>query len=444
MATKATERFSADALIERCQAVGWDSKPVSDGLRFATGTGEFLVVREEYPTMAALRQAEKSAVKMGLEAAERGQERAQALLTEMQARPERPADDHSERDARNRAALLRAAGPHYMIEPEDVELAWFTMKHPAPWQRNVWMTVPIAAYLLEHHNVPGRPGMPGTNRPQVESNIEYFRDLIFTGQMHYTHQGLGTDVDARMIDGQHRLAGLIAAAELMESPRFACQFTVGLAKEAFMAVDAGLVKKASQLFAMKGEAHGPTLSQATRLIIAYGTTNARTRMKGRGVSAQILTSFEDSKETMRFAVGRARQAVGVRKDKRPPINAASLAAAYYLLLDTNGSENTYVHAFFDGLVKGYKAQTRQLLDADDPRELLCNELRRLRDRGMRTPTADQMGMIIGAWNNLAIGNHPTTGLRWKVGITDIPRVTLCADSGPNRSTPPRGLAGELD
>ena len=50
-------------------------------------------------------------------------------------------------------------------------------------------------------------------------------------------------------------------------------------------------------------------------------------------------------------------------------------------------------------------------------------------------------MII-AWNNVVLEQRPRY-VRFG-DDSPIPRITICADAGPNRSTVPTALTGEID
>lgn len=481
MAVEDEERSGAD-LISRCKAVKWKNKDTKDGILFTLPKGQKFLIPEVFPTAQARREAEDALMELGLESEERAQDRSQQTLDRLESKERRaPGVAFSAADAAAKKALVRAAG-NYLVEFEDPGIQWFVAPHPAPLHKWVYVTAEICRYLLEHHNKPGAVGLPGTNRPQSEARIGYFRDLVISGQWMPVHQGMAMDVggegpgrddDRPMVqDGQQRMAGIVAAQELIDMLRSAhsdgvsldelangsrvtreriekllaeptlkvpCSFFVGMPLEYFEAVDDVLLREARHLFTMRGEKNGATLQSASRLIMAHAAGgNVRSRLRQRQSNMSVTSMFYSDADVMRKAASVA-NAHASRKAYTTP---SAFAAAYYLIASANGPDNRYVEAFFGGLLSGVKHNTRTTLDEDDPRKVYRRVMHDYKMRGVRPVAADQMGMIIWSWNNMVRGNH-VVRMKWTLKETPIPEPLICQDRGEGASAVPRALVGEI-
>lgn len=439
-----TRTYSGEDLIRRCQKQKFEqSEPSSgiEGVQFQMPDGSTFVVRETYNSARSLKIAEEELLSRGLEDAERAQERSQQVLEQnglleggngRKKAPGIPVFSAASNDA-----LRRAAG-NYLTEPKDVGIEYFAYPHPAPLFEWVYVTPEIAKYLLQNHNKPGAAGEPGTNRPQSEKRIEYYRDTIVSGQWHLTHQGMAMDTDLKVQDGQHRLAAIEAAGELVEDLKVPVAFFVGMPVENFAAIDDVLLRTAAQLFTMKGEANGATLQAATRMVIAHSSNNVRNKMREKVTNLDVLAMFDKSGvEQMR----RSAQAANVMASK-VKMSKAAFAAAHFLISQVHEEGNRFIDAFFEGLTTGRKAGTRLVLDDDDPRYILRKTMMDLAERKRKPRPVDQLGMLLMTWNNVAQGLHPRY-LKFTPNETEIPRVVQCHDSGENASLTPRALEGEI-
>ena len=73
-----------------------------------------------------------------------------------------------------------------------------------------------------------------SNRPFRQSWADEWAGRIRRGEWLPTHQGIAFDEDGNLIDGQHRLTGIVIAGIPMY-----CQITTGLPREAFAVMDQG-------------------------------------------------------------------------------------------------------------------------------------------------------------------------------------------------------------
>jgi hypothetical protein len=441
----ATRKGDSIALARRCEEVGWETdRSATNGIKVYLPDGTTNTIHLSYSDRRSLLNVTADLERRGLKEAEETMAREEAEKRLKRIAQDRTSNEirlselQASQEQQQRAMLLRAAGP-YLGEPENVELAWFTQPHPAPWMRWVWMTAPIAKYLLDHHNKPGKAGEPGTNRAQSDGQVNHYRDVIISGQWHLTHQGMASDVDGMVQDGQHRMEALVVAAELDPELRIPVAYFVGMPRENFKMIDEGLMRTASQLFAMGGEKNGGSLKSALRLIIAHqsGDASVRAKLRLRNTNAALLEAFAKNPEMLRAGAKLASSYAS-----KVPMSAGAYTALHFLLYSANGEDNRFVDAFFHGIVKGTMINNpRMKLEDDDPRAALRRTLQTFKEKeGRSMLIMDQLGLGLYGWNNMVQGIHRRT-LTWRKD-SDIPQVLICKDT-PG-AVPPRALIGEVD
>lgn len=330
--------------------------------------------------------------------------------------------------ARHEAALRRASGPY--LTPEFVGIEWYAQPHPAPWMRWVLMTAEIAGYLLREHNT--------DNRPLNPERVQHYKRIYMSKRWRLTHQGAAMDSRGTVQDGQHRFAALVEASnELDEDLEVPMVFFVGMPPENFSAIDEGRNRSAQDLFAKGGVKYGSIVTTMVRLAIAFNDQNPKKRIREKQPNDVILEYYANNDAEQMQAAAK----FGSTHWKKTFSTAGPLATAHYLLRRANGPDNVYLEAFLEGLVTGRKAGTRISLDDDDPREVLRNYLRNVKFDHRRLPGMEALSLIVIAWNNTVAGKRPRN-VNYR-SDSAIPRITLCADRGPNKSACPAALVGEI-
>lgn len=482
----ATRQSQAMALVRECEKAEWETEYSGDGVKVFTPEGPLVIhlTPSDSRSLKNLRaELERRGLSKALEAVEerKEKERREKLAADAAAADVKTAKLLKRSNGTPRVALQRAAGA-YLVDVEDAPLDWFTQPHPAPWHRWVAMTPTLARYLLEFHNKPGKAGVAGTNRPQSESRIRYYVDVIVSGQWLLTHQGMAMDrrePTPMVQDGQHRLAAIDLAGDLLDQLRdmpddererllasgakdgryagilkpgsttelvdelkVPVSFYVGMPEENFAAIDDVLLRNASQLFTQAGEKNGGTLASAARLIHAYRTSDPRQRLRRRITNQDTLAILaENGGDQLRKAASLANS----HARKKASTGVYAFAAAHYLLGEANGHDNVYVKAFFDGVLNGYRVSadgTRVMLDDDDPRQALRVTMQDKLQQGKMPRPIDQLGIYITAWNMMVNGRHKRR-ITWYAGTSEIPKIDVCPDKGPNASAPPRALGTEV-
>jgi hypothetical protein len=350
------------------------------------------------------------------EATRKRREKAARVAAETKANAARTAT------AAARSKLIEtAAGPY--AGPEEVPLSWFLAEHPAPWMRWVIITPAIARELMKRNT---------DNRPFRGTVRDNYRRVIEAGRWHLTHQGMAMDANGVLQDGQHRLQACIDTDTAITTA-----FTVGCPVENFKAIDEGRNRSVADLLGKAGETDVNLLGTSVRLIAASREPYPHAFLKNKSPNEVLYDAFKGDPDRLREACrwGRAHA-------QNARIVGSALVAGRYLLREANGEDNDYVQAFLQGLVTGTKGDSRILLDADDPRLLLRQQLQVRRERGQRTRAVDQLGMIIWAWNGVVSGRR-FRHVKWAEFSANVPPITVCRDSGRTASAPPDLLRGEF-
>jgi hypothetical protein len=421
----ATRQSEVAALAARARRAGWKvdaSRGAGAGYRIVAKNGwttSLHATGELHATDQAVRNFEQYGNLLKDEAAaekKRAREKAAKAAADAKANAAKTA-----RLAAQSSLIAAAAGPY--AGPEEVPLEWFLADHPAPWQRWVIITPEIAKELLKR-NV--------DNRPLRAVVVDNYRRVIEAGNWHLTHQGLAMDRRGVLQDGQHRLQACINA----EKP-IAVSMTVGLPVDNFKAIDEGRNRSVADLFGKDGEVDVNLLGTVVRIIAAAREPFPHAFLKLKTPNEVLYDSFKGDPERLRDSVrwGRVRS-------PQAKIVASALCCSHYLLLEANGRNNDYVAAFLRGLVTGTKGDSRVLLDADDPRLLLRDQLQLRRERHHRTRAVDQLAMIIWAWNGIVRGRR-FRYVKWAEFENNVPPITICNDRGRQASAPPELLRGEF-
>jgi hypothetical protein len=421
----ATRRAEVAALAARAKKAGWDvtsARGAGGGYRIVAKNGWTTVLHatgELHATDQAVRNFEQYG---NLLVDEKAAEKKAAREKAAKAAADAKANAEKTKQAAARSALVAtAAGPY--AGPEDVPLEWFLAEHPAPWMRWVIITPEIAAALLKR-NIDNRPLIPA-----VEDN---YRRVISSGHWRLTHQGGAMDRRGVLQDGQHRLHACVDTGVPIAMP-----FFVGMDPDNFKAIDEGKNRTIAHLLGKDGEIDVNLLGTTVRMIAASREPFPHAYLKLKTPNQVLYDSFKGDSERLRQCVR-----WGHRQAAQSRVVASALCAAQYLLLEANGQNNDYVAAFLRGLISGTKGDSRVLLDADDPRLALRDQLQLRRERHHRTKAIDQLAMVIWAWNSIVNGRRFRYA-KWTEIEGSVAPITICHDRGRQASAAPELLRGEF-
>lgn len=411
-------------LAARCRRIGWrvERNLATGGWKVWPANGSTpQVIHVSYSTVGSIHRITSTLDREGLSEQEVLMKNARITETRSRAVIARQAAEEEGKRIASRAAISKAAGP-YFTQAEDVELEWFTKPHPAPWMRWANITPEIADHILKHNN--------GDNRPIGPQTVDYYRDIILSGNWHMTHQGLAFDTRGLCQDGQHRLSAVVEAAKADEE-FLGVPFAVfvGMPEENFAAIDEGKLRTARQLFGKGqasggGEKHASILQTLVRLVHYLDDDNARAVQRLRLPNKVIINEFAADADRFRESADFAS-----KHYRRVHTNAGSLAAAHYMLFKANGDGNDYVDSFLEGLVYGVYPGTRVMLDDFDPRMVYRSRMLDAakavgpRRRELSRSSLSQVGMLFKTWNLCIADKSPRT--LYFSDTDPIPEIMRC-------------------
>lgn len=433
----ASREADSRKIVERCVAVeemGWKVRDTTDGWRIEAPNGETFAVHKTLSDWRAFRNTvvemeNKGGLKKDeatLKARKLG-ERRKKLANQRAAADAKGAAMAAKATANNEAMIQKAAGP-YLTQVEETDLQWLTTPHPSPWMRWMYIDGKTAEHILENCN--------DENRPLSEAQAKKYATIILSKQWHLTHQGLAFDTRGIVQDAQHRLRGIVLAALVEPDIRVPFPVFVGMPIENFKAIDEGRLRTAAQMLSKAGLPGGTHLVTIMRGVAAFESDNPRGYNKGSKFT-QIMAwnKYEEDPDLWRdsYTLGhRAHRASG----KVLPLGA--MGAAHYLLRRSNGRDNIYVTAFFEGLIANRKWRTQMVLPDEDPRNVLLTRFRTSRPAPGGNAVIEGVFWVIASWNNFVRGHHPMY-LRF-TDRTPPPELLVCK---PGHGEAPRALAGEL-
>lgn len=126
----------------------------------------------------------------------------------------------------------------------------------------------IAASMLER-NIEPEIGKAGTNRRSQPHLVRQFQDLILNDGWNPGHQGIAFDVEGHLIDGAHRLKGILKADEVDPGVAVALQVTINVPVAAMRDVDTVRRRSLSDRLVMTGYANSNILAAMARLLYMY-------------------------------------------------------------------------------------------------------------------------------------------------------------------------------
>ncbi len=214
-----------------------------------------------------------------------------------------------------------------------------------------------------------------------DAQVDKYADDMRNGRWQLNGSTIVFDRDGNLIDGQHRLWACFQA----ETP-FRTLVARNADPEAFMTIDTGMPRPATDVFTIAGEANVGALSAATRLLWRYNTNRIGEPNSRRDkVSPQELLAYLDKHPRMRDSVER----VGHIPNLKRLMTATGAAFAHYLLV---GAAGDAAEAFLLRLGRGDQ------LEPDSPifraREAMVNSF------GKRANGRSEWAVAIAikAWN----------------------------------------------
>lgn len=233
------------------------------------------------------------------------------------------------------------------------------------------ITPAMAAYMLERNT---------HNRRLASKRADTHATLIKGGRWQTTHQGLAFDKAGRLLDGQHRLEGIVKADIPVE-----IVVSFGWETEAFTAVDTGSPRSSGDLAHVEGLSY-PIQRAAVARMLLQSESNIKNASPDKSHVMQRVR--EMAGDDMDFALTVGWNIGAVCRVMR----TSSAVAAIWVIL-TRSKNAHRLPEFLEGI------QTGANLPAGSP-ILKFRNLSKVRDnnRGGGWTIAHQAGQMILAWN----------------------------------------------
>lgn len=220
----------------------------------------------------------------------------------------------------------------------------------------------------------------GVNRKLRQADVEkYARDMA-AGRWSMTGEAIKFSTAGNLVDGQHRLTGLVKAAVAVD-----LLVVKNVPDHAQLDMDSGAKRTASDALTLQGESNSALLASTVRLIMLLSTGRLNEGKASQQVSHSEIYGYVTEHPEVREAVATAgtwRSSI----DAPPTI----IAAAFYLLSDVHQSQSLL---FFESL------SSRAGLPQGSAILALDSRLRSIRKAGSIPTQRDYLTLFFKAWNH---------------------------------------------
>lgn len=280
-----------------------------------------------------------------------------------------------------------------------------------PIAEYLWIDYRLGGLMLDC-NIEPRKGVSGTNRRSSPILVDRHRDSMVRDEWLASTAGIGFSTDGSLVDGAHRLKGLLKAAQIDPAVTIYQLVCGGLDPRVKRVIDTNRKRNDPQILQMYGYVDNNRLSSVLRLLHCYDNVpwdfkswEMRTRFNA-DQKLEMLAKNPDIVE----AVG-----AGGRLAKNfKPFTATAAAASYFL--GWRDLPDDVVDWFNDRLMDGLG------LHAQDPVYRL-REFLRLNDG--RYSNITQLAYWIKAMNAHLQGRDDLT-LHFRPAVENFPRLTVPA------------------
>lgn len=276
----------------------------------------------------------------------------------------------------HRLSTVGSAGTHWSELSEEQAL-----RRPRHQAELVFVTRAMAKEWMEQKN--------DGNRKISRAEVKRWADRINLDRYYPTHQGIAFDEGGVLLDGQHRLAGLVAS----NAPGVWIQITKDLPRRTFDIIDVGRNRQPAQLIP---NPNSVSKAAAARVLIGYPKLYARANE--RADPSLVVEAYEAHRDSIDRAVEMARPVA-----RACGIPAGIHAAVIATVISSNGTPAAYLGSWCEGLRSGAG------LEVGDPRLALRNRFATddfLRSAGGRARHA-AVYLVVKTWNAFIEGSPMT-------------------------------------
>lgn len=221
------------------------------------------------------------------------------------------------------------------------------------------------------------------------------------GRWRMTGEAIKFDAEGRLLDGQHRLMGVILSG-------VPADFLVltGMERGTQEFMDSGRARSLSDVFVLRGEKYASTLATVCRLYEHHMTTGLRGSVTNNPnmTRGRLIEVFEENADEFRRAA-----AMGKRVNDLSPLPTSTAAIAYLLMARIDCDDADF---FFERIRDG------QMLSEGDPIYALRRWLDAQTSKGLKLAEAGarvtSLAVTFKAWNAYREGRE-VGHLAWRAG-----------------------------
>lgn len=365
MSTNATTRALIE-LKDRAEAVGWPVTVTKDGWIVTAPNGTVLTVHRTVSDSTAIKHARADFRAAGLYRAEQSHRMREEAKRKAKIKADRDANDVRTREVAGKALAL-GAGPYAAdrIDPGDL-----LKPHDQMATYRVTMTPTLAAVILDRNLA---------MRKLREARVTFWADEIRSGRWQETHQGIALDTDGALLDGQHRLSGIVRAGAAVP-----VLVSVGVPRETVAVIDTGAVRSISDILAVAGvESSAPSIGAMVRLLVMFDR-HETTERRRYGNDQLIAVAESVGGEELAVAYATARR---MRAGANIPYAPGGVLA--YLLRHRQPDQDL-AESYIDGIAMGTD------LPGLDPR-LAVRRYFTITRKGMHRKPAEDLAVLLKGW-----------------------------------------------
>jgi len=239
--------------------------------------------------------------------------------------------------------------------------------------------------------------MMPTNRSENQYNFEAIKSAMNRDKFVQTGESIKFNIDNELIDGQHRLRGIVTTNKAQE-----LVIVRGLSREAFKYIDTGKTRTASDVLSIEGIEYSSRIAAMAKFIInfksgrffvAASQNYKKTRINNSDISAFVSNNLEKLRESMEYGY-----------NKHNKVISSSILSAMHFILEEKNSEAA--DDFCYKIAKGHDlADTSPIFQLRQ--RLISDQRHKYKIRSL-----EKLALLCKAWNLYRSGKR-VKNLTWQ-------------------------------
>jgi hypothetical protein len=243
-----------------------------------------------------------------------------------------------------------------------------------------------------------------SNRPLSQKRVATFQQAIKRGEWQENGETIKFNGDGTLLDGQHRLAAIVACGSSPESlrPLVWCWVVRGLSTESQETMDTGGVRTVGMMLAIRGVKNANEVATAARMVWSYRETGeADTKGMQVAPTAQQVLAVVESEPSLQEWVQFGRTV----QNRDPSLRISKSVVAGFSLLFAEVSSDDDARAFFNQLIVPlHQTDATAVLRLKLLQQGFHNQI----------PSLILRAFVIKGWNHWINGERPAR-ITWRAG-----------------------------